>query len=126
MSLENTRAERLRLCFDPNALDRFEVNHGAWFEPPEEIARGLRQGQRKAVLLAWVRAQMLLVLTPREQQCLELYYFQGGMTYEAIGRRTGTHASSCCRAVHRALRKLRAAKERDESWKCALARIGDD
>ena len=62
------------------------------------------------MLLAWVREQMHIALTPRECHCLELYYFRG-MTYREAGAATGTNASSVYRAVKRSIRKLRNAAE---------------
>ena len=123
MSLENSRAHRFRIAFDPLGLDLFDESRAAWFETRNEIRQGIGDGRRKAVLLAWVRMQMALVLTPRERECLELYFFQGGHTYEDIGRITNTHSSSCCRAVHRAVDKLRQAKDHDDTWRTALEKI---
>lgn len=83
-----------------------------WYETHDEIRRGLAHGAWKARRLAWIRAAMLRVLTPREQECVLLYYFKGLSLREA-GRLTQTSAASTQRALRRAVRKLREEAHRD-------------
>lgn len=111
-----TRASRMAVQV---ALSFFEFRtneQGAWYEAPVEIEAALAWGRRKAELLRWVRRQMEKRLTDRERQCLAMYYFQD-LNYLEIGRATGIHASSVCRAVHRAVAKLRAAALEDPTWR---------
>jgi len=65
---------------------------------------------------------MQLRLTRREAECIDLYFFKG-MTYEQAGRATETEASSVWRAVQRGLRKLRLARDEDDSWHTAITRL---
>jgi RNA polymerase sigma factor (sigma-70 family) len=109
---EDTRANRFAVNCPPHILDLFDRKRAAWYESPRAVARGVERGREKAERLAWVRTQMVLRLTPREQQCITLYYFRG-LTYEQAGMATGTHASSVLRGAQRGIRKLRAARERE-------------
>lgn len=118
-----TRASKNAVHFSPAILDLFESTRGPWYETPEEIRAGIAKGARRAVLLDWVRAQMALRLTRREQDCIELYFFRG-LTYEQAGHACGTEASSVWRGVQRGLRKLRLAREEDRSWQDALRQLG--
>ena len=103
---ERSRAEQFVIYMKPNAIDKFETTQAAWYETPAEIRAGLRWGERKAELLQWVRREMGRRLTKRERRCIELYYFHA-LTYEVVGKITGTNPSSAFRAVRRAVRKLR-------------------
>jgi len=117
---ERTRAERNARYGNPGWLDTFENAAGPWHETPDEVRAALAWGERKRRLLQWVRGHMETRLTARERECVRLYYFQG-FTYEVIGRVTGTHRSSVCRAIHRGLRKLRAARDADPSWRSIVS-----
>lgn len=101
-------ARRHLVYFDPYVIRFIVDERNGWHETDAEIRAGLRWGKRKAVLLRWVRQRMIEVLTQRERECVELYYFRG-KNYLTVGQLTGTNASSAYRAVKRALRKLRAA-----------------
>ena len=104
---DRSRAQRFAVTLSPDSLTRFDCKRAAWYETPEEIRAGLSWGQRKAALLRWVRREMGRRLTVRERRCLELYYFHG-LTYEVVGKITGSNSSSAFRAVRRSIRKLRA------------------
>ena len=95
----------------PQFFKMLNIKRGMWYESPEEVAKGLEWGRRKAVLLRWVRRQMGRRLTARERNCLELYFFCG-MTLLEVGEATRTSKAAACRAVARSLRKLRAAAHR--------------
>lgn len=119
MNAPNQRLPRMG-CPVPNAiLDRRAAADGMWYEAPEEVKRQLALAQRRAILLAWVRKQMAERLTGRERECIELHFFQA-QTYESAGALTGTNRSSVFRGVQRALRKLRQARDEDDSWRVAL------
>ncbi|MDZ4857828.1 MAG: sigma-70 family RNA polymerase sigma factor [Candidatus Hydrogenedentes bacterium] len=107
---ERSRARRFELVVSPTIIGMHNVTEAAWYETPEEIEAGLRWGEEKAKMLAWVRRAMGRRLTVRERRCLELYYFEG-LTFREVGDRTGTNASSVYRAIGRAVRKLRAASQ---------------
>lgn len=111
-----TRASRMAVQV---ALSFFEFRtneQGAWYEAPLEVKTALAWGRRKAELLRWVRRQMEKRLTDRERQCLAMYYFQN-LNYLEIGRATRIHTSTVCRAIQRAVLKLRAAALEDPSWR---------
>jgi len=91
-----------------DAFDRLHAKHIPWYEDTETVRRGLKWGRKKARLLAWVRAQMFLRLTPVERRCIELYYLRG-LNYREAGAVLGVHASSVYRGVRRGIRKLREA-----------------
>jgi DNA-directed RNA polymerase specialized sigma24 family protein len=114
--------QRFGAIVDPMLLDRYPATASPWHEDDAGRRDAARRARRKKVLLAWVRLQMLERLTPRERECMELYYFEG-LTLEAAGARTGTNRSSVCRGVQRGLRKLQQAAAEDDSWKKALARL---
>lgn len=101
-------ARRHLVYFDPYVLRMMIDERNGWHETPADIRAGLRWGKRKSLLLQWVRQRMIEVLTERERQCIELYYFRGTSCVTA-GQLTGTNGSSVYRAVKRAIRKLRAA-----------------
>ncbi len=105
---ERTRADRHESLLSPEIMRSFRIEQSGWHETKSDIRAGIAWGRRKAVLLAWVREQMMVVLTARERHCLDLYYFRG-LTYREAGAATGTNASSVYRAVQRSIRKLRKA-----------------
>jgi len=105
------RADRFAVLMTPGFFRMLNVRRGMWYESPEEVAKGLEWGRRKAVLLRWVRRQMGRRLTARERNCLKLYFFRG-MTLLEVGEATCTSKAAACRAVARSLRKLRAAAQR--------------
>lgn len=105
---ERAHANRNESLLSPEIMRSFPIEQSAWHETESDIEACVKWGLRKAVLLAWVREQMHIALTPRERHCLELYYFRG-MTYREAGAATGTNASSVYRAVKRSIRKLRTA-----------------
>lgn len=105
------RADRFAVQMTPQFFKMLNIKRGMWYESPEEVAKGLEWGRRKAVLLRWVRRQMGRRLTARERNCLELYFFRG-MTLLEVGEATRTSKAAACRAVARSFRKLRAAAQR--------------
>ena len=110
--MTRSRADRFAISVQPNQLHGFGNERGAWYESPEEIEEGLSWGQQKAMLLARITAELDTCLTPRERQCFELYYMRG-LTFRDAADIVGIDASSVCRAVRRAVRKLRAALDID-------------
>jgi len=52
---------------DPAAIARFANENRLWHETRDEIAAGLRNGRRRARLLAAVRKVMAQCLTARQQ-----------------------------------------------------------
>ena len=113
---ETTRGGRNGYPIDPFILSMLPSRRGLWHEDGPAIRRALRWGRRKEQLLRWVRVHMLLVLTRRERECVELYYFRGLCLREA-GAASSTHPSSVHRALKRAIRKLRKAAQEDTSWR---------
>ena len=108
----DTRAARLGLSVAPETLAHLPESAGAWHESPEEIARALAWGERKARLMAWVRDAMRRRLSDAERRCIELH-FQEGLSFREAGARSGAHASSVHRTLKRALEKLREAAASD-------------
>lgn len=105
---EYTRAQSREALVSPQFMRHRCNEESAWFETPEEIEQGLRDGAERAVLLRRVRRVMSRVLTRRERECVRLHFFHG-LSFRELGERTGSHASSAHRAICRAVRKLRAA-----------------
>lgn len=117
MRERGNRANRLAVLVNPRVLMHLSEHRGAWYESEEEIEAGLRRGAEKARLLLWIRSEMGRRLTPREVRCVELHFFDG-LSFREVGVKTDTAPSSVCRAVKRALRKLRsAAREEGEASK---------
>jgi DNA-directed RNA polymerase specialized sigma24 family protein len=116
MMKETTRGGRNGRATSPARLTLMPESRGMWHEDAPAIRRALRWGRRKERLLRWVRVQMVLVLTRRERECLELYFFRS-LSLRQIGLLTHTNASSVHRAVHRAIRKLRQATHDDTTWR---------
>ncbi len=102
------RADRFSVRLRAHLLEEMSTMRGAWAETPEEIVAGLAWGRRKAALLRWVRMQMERRLSEQERCCLELYYFEG-LSFSQVAKETGASASTACRAVNRAIVKLRRA-----------------
>ncbi|MFP4191513.1 MAG: sigma factor-like helix-turn-helix DNA-binding protein [Candidatus Hydrogenedentota bacterium] len=110
------KGERYGLRIPPAVMERLTVQEGFWHESPREVAQGLRDGARKAELLAWVKRRMDTRLTVREAECIRLHYFQG-WSFRAIHVRTGLGLATVHRAIKRGLTKLRqAAAEEGVSW----------
>lgn len=108
---------RFRLVYhSPEMMAEHPNDHNPWHERPGDAARAAAWAIDRAWLLRWVRARMEDRLTPRERHCVELYYFEG-LSFAEAGARTGTHASSVCRAVQRAVGRLRAAAAEDPAWR---------
>ena len=57
----------LERSFDPSAIAGFANENGLWYETRDEIAAGLRNGRRRARLLAAVRKVMSQCLTARQE-----------------------------------------------------------
>ena len=116
MEKDHTRATRFARNYDPFVLDRFARQRAAWHESPEEVRAGLRVARRNRALLHWVREAMTRCLTPCEQRYVQLYYFEY-LTLAEVAKCCGTNVSSACRGVQRGIRKLRAARDADDSWR---------
>ena len=98
----------LERSFDPSAIARFANENGLWYETRDEIAAGLRNGRRRARLLAVVRKVMPQCLTARQQLCLTEHYFEG-KSYRQIGQEQGLHFTTVGQHVTAAVRRLRKA-----------------
>ena len=72
------------------------------------IGPGLREGRRRAQLLAAVCKVMPECLTARQQMCLAEHYFEG-KSYRKIGREQGLHFTTVGQHVTAAVRNLRKA-----------------
>jgi len=116
-----TCALRNAMTVDPHTLSLLNRNRAAWYETEEEIKAGIAWGKRKAELLQWIRRRIGRRLTLRERRCVELYFFED-KNYREVGTITGTSASSCYRAIRRALRKLRHAAAEDGTLTRAVRR----
>jgi len=115
----NMTVERRRISYrhlPPETLDCYATEQGLWHETEADIAKGLIEGQKKRLLLNWVRRQMRRDLSEVEQRAIQLYYFKG-FSFREAGKRLGVTPSSVQRAVQRGIRKLRLAKKRDPSWR---------
>lgn len=83
-----------------------------WEEDREErLRRELRAKRRQGNRERLVHRAMSSELTPRQRQCVELYYF-GGMRQAQIARQLGIGKSSVCRH----LQKGRVRLERVLRW----------
>lgn len=102
--------------FTPQALDQFVAEARAWYESSEDVRRGLIDGHRKAQLIAWIRRHMETDLAKREVRFIELHYFVG-LSQARIARIEGVHASTVCRTIKGAIKRLRAATAEDPSWR---------
>ena len=115
MSLKK-RLPRPRIASHTACCESVAQCDSLWHETEQERARAIEEARRRAELLRWVRRQMGRRLTSVEQRCVEQYYFQG-LTYRDAGACVGLNASSVCRAVRRAVNKLRAvAHEEGVTW----------
>ncbi|MBI1320275.1 MAG: hypothetical protein GC168_15215 [Candidatus Hydrogenedens sp.] len=122
MSSDHSRAHRFRVTLAPAIIDHFHHEQGAWKASPHEERCRERHQARCRVLMAWVEERIPRLLTNRERQCIDLYFYRG-MSYREIGEATSTNKSSAFRGVERALRKLREERDRDRSWEAALAEL---
>jgi DNA-directed RNA polymerase specialized sigma24 family protein len=104
---------RHRTC---SLYGRYSTRHAQPPTEPQERRLERNPARTRAHRLEWVYRQMRLRLTARERHCLMLHYLQQ-MTFVEIGAATQTDPSAACRAVARALRKLRAAVVEDTSWR---------
>lgn len=104
---------RQRTC---RLLSRWSLELAFGIPPESEPRLERSRARRRAHQLEWVYRQMRLRLTRRERQCLIQHYLHG-QTFAEIGAASGTDRSSACRAVGRAIRKLRAAAAEDVSWR---------
>jgi len=107
-----TNGDRFKVNLSPRVLDHYPASASAWFETEEAIEAGLTWGEEKARLLKWVRKQMRQRLTPRQQRCIELYYFEG-LSFAEVGTEAGITMSSAYRIVQRGIRRLRVAARVD-------------
>jgi DNA-directed RNA polymerase specialized sigma24 family protein len=98
----------------PALFAKFSEGRGLWHESPEEVQRLLAWGRRKAKLIRWVRRRLRRDLTPREAQCIRLYYLRGKSLIQ-IAALTGTTRSSVKRAIDRGIQRLRASATRCRS-----------
>lgn len=62
---------------------------------------GSRAGQARRALRAAIEGE----LTPRQRECVELYFFQG-LTMEQAARRLGIGKGTVCRHLQKARRRL--------------------
>ena len=99
------------ISLSPRVFRRFSNENACWYESQEAVKEGMARAVQRKKLLIWIRRQMKRKLTAREQQCLQMYFFKN-MTFDEIGKKTGTSLSSSCQAVRRAIRKLRHAASR--------------
>lgn len=88
-----------------------------WYETEEEIEAGLEWGKQKVAMLRRVREAMKSRLTPRQRECVTMYFFKG-MTYEEIGRATHTNPAAAYRATMRGVRILQWALKKRERRFC--------
>ena len=125
MENETTRAGRLGIVMDPRKIDRRFTNEDAlWAETERMRAARLERAICRDRLLDWVR-ERLEELSPPQRRSIELHYFEG-LTLEQIAARLGRDKSTISRAEKRALRELRAMKQRDTAWVvyCEVYRFG--
>ncbi len=108
----DTRTIRITISVPPEALADLPESAGPWHETREEVERALARGERKRILIAWVRETLRRRLSENERRCIELHFFEG-LSHREAAARTGTTPSSVHRGLHRALEKLREAAETD-------------
>ena len=90
------------------AIEGFANEDSLWYETPDEIAAGLRDGRRRTRLQAAVLKVMASCLTARQQLCLAEHYFKC-KSYRQIGREQGLHFTTIGQHVTAAVRNLRKA-----------------
>jgi len=93
------------ICFDPSVLEAMVPacvpgDNGDEEERKEERVRFVRSKMRE------VRKEMARSLTPRQNECLTLYYLRGRPQREIAGL-LGIHQTTVSQHVHYALKKLR-------------------
>ena len=98
----------LERSFKPSVIAKFANEDRLWYETREEIADGLREGRRRARLIAAVGKVMPHCLTARQQMCLIEHYFKC-KSYRQIGREQGLHFTTVGQHVTAAVRNLRKA-----------------
>ncbi len=96
----------LERSVDSLGMARFTNENSLWYETHDEIAAGLRDGRRRARLLAAVCKVMPDCLTARQQLCLAEHYFEG-KSYRRIGQEQGLHFTTVGQHVTAAVRRLR-------------------
>ena len=106
------RENRLTVTVPPEAMFGLPESAGAWHESREEVERALAWGERKAILIAWVRETLRRRLSENERRCIELRFFEG-LSCREVAAKAGTTPSSVHRGLQRALEKLREAAETD-------------
>ena len=125
MENETTRAGRLGVVMNPQLMDRrFTNEETLWAETDRIRAERLERGICRDKLLDWVRERLEALSVP-QRRSIELHYFEG-LTLEQTALRLGRDKSSVSRAEKRALRELRAMKQRDTTWTvyCEIYRFG--
>ena len=108
----HTRTNRLAISVPPKALADLPESAGIWHESREEVERALARGERKAMLIAWVRETLRRRLSENERRCIKMLFFEGLSRREAAAR-AGTTPSSVQRGLQRAIEKLRDAAKTD-------------
>jgi len=105
---DRIKADRFAITMGPGRLGTFEESAGAWHETPTQVEQGLEWGRKKAIVLVRIRQLMHNALTPHQFRYLELYYFRG-LSHRQIGILMGVNASTACRTVRRAVKRLKKA-----------------
>ena len=106
--------------------EQFTTEERLGYESPEEVEERHERAERAKALLPTVRAIMDEVLTPRQREVIELYFFEG-LNQREIAEQLGISQQSVSehlygkerkgRAVGGALRKLRkACVKRGVQW----------
>lgn len=109
---KTTRMDRLIRYYSPQWIDRHANEEGLWYESAEEQVRTRIRFEERERRMAWVRAVMLMKLSPRERQVIEMHYLDS-MTFREIAAVLGVYPSTAHRACQRGMAKLRdAAKKR--------------
>jgi len=94
--------------FDPASIAKFANQNSMWYESPEEVAAGLKEGRRRERALDAVRRAIPKCLTARQQLCIKEHCFEG-KSYRRIGREQGLHFTTVAQHVSAAVRRLRKA-----------------
>lgn len=106
------RELRRTISVPPASMAGLPESAGLWHESGEEVERALAWGERKRVLIAWVRETVRRRLSETERRCIEMHFFEG-LSHRESAARAGTNPSSVQRGLRRALEKLRDAAEND-------------
>lgn len=96
----------LEKLFDPRDLERFANEDGLWYEPPEEVERGLKSGKRRAAQLVLLMKLIETCLTVPQCTCAKLHYLEGKSLRE-IAMITGVHFTTVHQHIRAAAKKLR-------------------